>query len=76
MTAPRQFVEQHHPTNRSQSNDFNGHAKLKPAQKSIEFDLADAECLQRFLKIKVGDLNVVTCIERFPTGVVARQEKV
>lgn len=47
MSAPIQLVEQ-------QSNDSNSHAKLKQAQKSMEFDLADAECLQRFLKIKVG----------------------
>lgn len=53
VSAPIQLVEQ---PNKAQSNDSNGHAKLKQPQKSMEFDLADAECLQRFLKIKVIDL--------------------
>jgi hypothetical protein len=51
VSAPIQLVEQ---TSKIQSSDSNGHAKLKQPQKSMEFDLADAECLQRFLKIKVS----------------------
>ncbi|KAI6170717.1 hypothetical protein M3Y97_01121600 [Aphelenchoides bicaudatus] len=53
VSAPIQLMDQ----SKAQSNDSNGHAKLKQPQKSMEFDLADAECLQRFLKIKVKQVT-------------------
>ncbi|KAI6237601.1 hypothetical protein M3Y95_00282500 [Aphelenchoides besseyi] len=60
VSAPLQFVEQHQPPlykTSSISSDSNGHPKLKQPQKSMEFDLSDAECLQRFLKIKVKQVT-------------------
>ncbi|CAD5222596.1 unnamed protein product [Bursaphelenchus okinawaensis] len=54
VPAPLQFVDHQMKTNNNISD--NGKPMLE-TKKSMEFDLADAECLQRFLKIKVKQVT-------------------